>query len=519
MLTFEIVLMLLVAGVALTMVAPRLGLPWPAVLALAGTGLAFIPGVPPVPLDPDLALALFFAPVLLDAAYDTSPRALMQNWRPVGGLVVVAVLLTVAVVALLARAVFPGMPWSAAIVLGAIVAPPDAAAATAVLRQIRLPPRLVLILEGESLLNDASVLLIYRAAIDAAHGQTTLQTTLWMLPVSLLAAAGGILLGYLLARAYLATAARVITHEHMAGSVLLQFLGTFGVWILADSVGTSAVLTVVAYGMTIARYSRGRMGPRERRLNFAIWEVAVFGLNVLAFLITGLQIRSIFADLNKNWRYVTFALAVLAACVVVRLAWVLTYTGITRWQIRRRRGRGRASKLRQITPQTALVVGWSGMRGIVTLGTALALPIGFPQRDLIQFTAFAVVLGTLGLQGLTLRPLIAWLTLPSDTSDDEAAMAREEAARAGLASLGADRDSKAGQLLTRQYETQLASDGERLDGTGLVRLQRRALGAEREQIRALHDDGKINDDVFYDLEEELDWSEAALDRPRRADPR
>ena len=364
------------------------------------------------------------------------------------------------------------------------------------------------ILEGESLLNDASVLLIYRVALDAVHGDVTA----WTLPLLLVSAVGGIVLGYALARAFMATVARIMTHEHMAASVLMQLLGTFAVWILADWLDLSAVLTVVAYGMTIARYSRGRMGPRERRLNFAIWEVVVFGLNVLAFLITGLQIRQIFDELNKSWNYLALAASVLVACVVVRLAWVLTYTLATRWRISKQ-PRNRKSKLRQITPQTALVIGWAGMRGIVTLGTALALPADFPQRDVIQFTAFAVVLGTLGFQGLTLKPLIAWLTLPGDTSENEAAMARSEAARAGLKSLGDDR-SRAGQLLTRQYETRLAADGEPEDVTGLVRLQRRALEAEREQIVALHEAGKINDEVFAGLEEELDWSEAALDETR-----
>ncbi len=510
MVTFEIILCLLVAGVGLAMLAPQLGLPWPAVLALAGTGLAFIPGVPAVPLDPDLALALFFAPVLLDAAYGTSPRTLLKNWRPVGSLVIVAVLLTVSVVAVVARAIVPDMPWAAAIALGAIVAPPDAAAATSVLRQVQLPQRLVMILEGESLLNDASVLLIYRAALDAVHGDVTV----WTLPISLLAAAGGIVLGYALARTYMATVARVMTHENMSESVLLQFLGTFAVWILADKLDLSAVLTVVAYGMTIARYSRGRMGPRERRLSFGIWEVVVFGLNVLAFLITGLQIRLIFNELNKSWNYLALAASVLVACIVVRMGWVLIYTFATRWNIMRG-PRPRAGALKRITPQTAVVVGWAGMRGIVTLGTALALPADFPQRALIQFTAFAIVLGTLGFQGLTLKPLIARLTLPGDTSEDEVMLARSEAVRAGLASLGDD-SSRAAQLLMRQYETRLAADGEPVDVTGLVRLQRRALEAERGQIVALHHAGKINDEVFAGLEEELDWSEAALDQTRDA---
>ena len=176
MLIFEVILLFLLAGVALTLLAPLLGVPWPALLAVAGTGLAFIPSVPVIPLDPALALALFFSPVLLNAAYDTSPRALRENWRPVGALVVVAVVLTVGAVAVVARQIVPAMPWAAAIALGAIVAPPDAAAATSVLAQVRLPRRLVLILEGESLLNDASVLLIYEAAVQAAYGGVSIWT-------------------------------------------------------------------------------------------------------------------------------------------------------------------------------------------------------------------------------------------------------------------------------------------------------------------------------------------------------
>lgn len=508
---FEVILLFLLAGVALTLLAPRLGLPWPAVLAVAGTGLAFIPGVPMMPLDPALALALFFSPVLLDAAYDTSPQALRENWRPVGSLVVVAVVITVAAVALVARAFVPDMPWAAAIALGAIVAPPDAAAATSVLQQVRLPRRLVLILEGESLLNDASVLLIYQAAVQAVSGGVTA----WTLPLLALGAMAGILIGYGLARAYLAVAARFIGDSHMAAGVLLQFICTFGVWILAEKLKMSAVLTVVAYGMTIARLSRGRMGPRERRLNFAVWEVVVFALNVMAFLLTGLQIRVILGELQSPWRSAALALAVLAVCIVVRLAWVMLYTMTVR-EVRRRRGPKARASMRQLTPQTALVVGWAGMRGIVTLGAALALPASFPQRDLIQLVAFAVVLGTLGFQGLTLRPLIERLTLPADTSGDDEARARAEAAQAALDSLGEERGTKAGQVLAQQYERRLAEGGHAIEATALMQLQERAFIAERARIYDLHREGALGDDIYVELEEELDWAEAALGRPKKA---
>ncbi len=508
MLIFEMVLLLLLTGVALTLIAPIFRLPWPAVLALAGTGLAFIPGVPPIPLDPKLALALFFAPVLLNAAYDTSPRSLRDNWRPVGSLVIVAALLTVAGVALVARWIVPELPWAAAIALGAIVAPPDAAAATAVLEQVRLPQRIVLILEGESLLNDATVLLIFEGALQAVAGGVTG----WTFPLLALGAVGGVALGYALARAYLATVARYVTQRHMAASVLLQFMGTFGVWILADRLRFSAVLTVVAYGMTIAHRSRQKMGPRERRANFAVWEVVVFGLNVMAFLLTGLQVRGIVDRLASPLDSIELALAVLACCILVRLAWVMSYTGVLRWR-RRRRGESRAS-VREVRPASGLVVSWAGMRGIVTLGAALALPDGFPQREQIEFIAFVVVLGTLGFQGLTLRPLIERLPMPPDTAADEMALARAAAARSALDSLGEARHSEEGQALAQQYERRLAEGGGKIKATELMRLQRTVLGAERDAIEGLHREGTISDGVYHEMEEELDWAEAALNQPQ-----
>ncbi len=191
MAVFELVLALLFGGVALALLAPRLGVPWPALLALAGAALAFVPGVPEVALDPELALALFVAPVLLDAAYDASSRDLRDNWAPVGGLVLGAVGLTVVAVAVVARWLEPSLPWAAAVALGAIVAPPDAAAAAAVLRQVRLPHRVMVILEGESLLNDATALLIYRVAVGAVAGGLMA----WTVPMLALSAAGGVLLG------------------------------------------------------------------------------------------------------------------------------------------------------------------------------------------------------------------------------------------------------------------------------------------------------------------------------------
>src|SRR3954464_7819656 len=218
---FELVIGLLLAGAALAAFARRTGLPYPALLALAGAALALVPGTPTVMLDPELALALFIAPVLLDAAFDTSARDLRENWRPVASLALIAVVLTVAGVALAVRWLVPELPWAAAIALGAIVAPPDAAAATAVLRQLRPPNRLLIILEGESLFNDASALLIYRLAVGATVGGAL---SGWgVLPTLLAVTLGSVVLGLVLARVTLAVNARI---SDVATAVVVQFCTT-----------------------------------------------------------------------------------------------------------------------------------------------------------------------------------------------------------------------------------------------------------------------------------------------------
>ena len=492
---FELVLFLLLGGAGLVVISPRLGVPWPALLALAGAALAFVPRMPHVTLDPALALALFVAPVLLDSGFDASPRDLRRNWAAVGNLVLVAVALTVAAVAVTARWLVPDMPWAAAIALGAIVAPPDAAAATAVLRQVHLPHRIKVILEGESLLNDASALLIYRFAIGIMAGGITI----WTAPLLAVALVGGVLLGTGLARVYMYITARV---EEGPAAVLLQFLGTFGVWLIADRLGLSAVLTMVAYAVTIARIAPTQSRARHRRYSYAVWEVTIFVLNVLAFILVGLQLGGILERLDgMAGRSALFAGVVLLVLIVVRFVWVTLNIAVFR---RVRRGPDRPSF------QSALAISWCGMRGIVTLAAALALPEHFPERDLIVFTAYSVVLGTLVLQGLTLKPLLSLLSLPADDSvDSEAALARHRGAQAALDAIAADRQGEAGHLLTLQYEGRLASDGHTpTDATGFGDLRRRALAAERRCLAELRRSGQIGDDAFHRVEEELDWAEA-----------
>jgi len=504
MAVFDLVIALLLAGAALAAFARRLGLPYPALLALAGAGLALVPGTPTVMLDPELALVLFVAPVLLDAAFDASPRDLREHWRPVASLALVAVALTVAAVAVTVHGLVPEMPWAAAVALGAIVAPPDAAAATAVLRQLRPPHRLLVILEGESLFNDASALLIYRLAVGAAVGGAVAGAD--VVPTLLFVSVGSIVLGLVLARVTLVVNTSI---RDVATSVIVQFIGTFGVWLLAEGLHLSGILTVVVYAMSVARDAPAIMPARIRIPSYAVWEVVVFVLNVLAFILVGLQLKPILARLDRPTAvaYLGTAAAVCATVILVRVVWVWASESLGHW------GHRGASGRRCGSPRNAVIVAWCGMRGIVTLAAALALPREFPQRDLILFTAFCVVLGTLVLQGLTLRPLMRRLGVEQDDEvEREVRLAREETTRAAVAALdGLGEQHELGRLLRRKYESRLAGMNGNGESDSTAELARRVVAAERRRLVELRADGTIGDDAFHKVEEELDWAELSAE--------
>jgi Na+/H+ antiporter len=519
---FEVVIALLLAGAALAAVARRIGAPYPALVALAGAALALVPGVPTLVLDPELALALFVAPVLVDAAFDASPRDLRTHWRPVVGLALGAVVLTVAVVAVVARMLVPGMPWAAAIALGAIVAPPDAAAATTVLKQLRPPHRLLTILEGESLFNDASALLIYRLAVGA-----TLAGSLsgWsVLPTLLLMTVGSVALALVLARIAMVVNARI---RDVSTGIAVQFCTTFGVWILAERLHLSGIITMVIFAMAASRRAPETMPARLRIPSWAVWEFAVFVLNVLAFILVGFQLKSIAARVSgaEGARYAAVAAAVCAAVILARIAWVTGAAAFSRWRCRPRPdGTPGPRDAVALSPRAAAVVGWCGMRGTVTLAAALALPTPghggaeFPYRDLIIVTAFGVVLGTLVLQGLTLRPLMLRLGLEDDGSvEREVRLARVESLRAAVAAARACPGTATAALVRHSYDLQLTRaeaaaatpaapfDGDAQDADAAV--VRAATQAQRRRLVALRDDGTIGDTAFQRVEEELDWAE------------
>jgi CPA1 family monovalent cation:H+ antiporter len=512
MIAFESILVLLLAAVLLAAAARRTGAPYPAFLALGGVVLAFVPGAPAFVLQPELALALFVAPVLLDTAYDASPRDLRHNWVAVASLAVGVVLLTTGAVAIVTHALVPGLPWAAAIVLGAIVAPPDAAAATAVLRQVRPPHRIVTILEGESLLNDATALLIYRVAVGAAlAGSFSIGG---VAPTFLLVVAGSIVAGPVLGWIVI----RVMKHvEDVPSAIILQFITTFGVWMLAERVGLSGVLTMVCFAVSVARTAPDLTPARLRLPAYAVWETVVFVMNVLAFVLIGLQVRPILKSLDHPGRssYLYAAGATLVTVIVVRLAWVMAHSAIVRW--RKARSGVDPHATSPPTFRGGLVIAWCGMRGIVTVAAALALPSGasgqaFPYREFIVLTAFGVVLGTLVVQGLSLRPLLQAVALPDDDPvGDEVRRARERALRTALDSLAGDASAEA-EAVRREYASLLANAagllGRGEPGTAPEdELRRRAVAAARRALSQMRANDEIGDTAFHRLEEELDWVE------------
>jgi monovalent cation/hydrogen antiporter len=498
---FESLLALLAVAILLLQVSRRLAIPYPAMLAAAGVALALIPGAPQITLDPHTALALFIAPALVDAAFDFPVGAVRRLWRPLFALAVVAVALSAGAVAGLGIAM-AGLPLYAALALGAIVAPPDAAAATAILGSVRMPRRSVAVLKGESLLNDATALLLFSAATWVqSHGGIDGELALRLG----LAAPGGLLLGILLAMLF----RRIVPFvTGTLGGNLLEFVTAFGVWIVAERLGLSPVLCLVAFAMTIARYASLATRPRMRIHSFAVWGAAVFLLNVLAFLLMGLQARTIIGDMTADRlrQAAWFALAVILCLIVVRMAWVLIYNRLVvrfPWLL---------GDLKPATLRQGVLVGWCGMRGLLTLATAFALPASFPQRDLIVLTAFAVVLATLVVQGLTLAPLVRLLKLDGeDGLAAELAEARADLASAALATL----QGKTGPAADHwRYGFEMARAAATASADPAALEMKRQLGldairSQRERLEELRTEQRVGDDAFLILQEELDFKEVA----------
>jgi Na+/H+ antiporter len=516
-------LALMVAVAGLSVVARRVRVPYPILLVLGGLLLGLVPGVPHIELRPELVLVLFLPPLLYEAAFFSSPRELLADLRAISLLAVGLVLATTAAVAAVAHALVDGMPWPVAIALGAIVSPTDPLAATTIFRRLGVPRRLVTILEGESLVNDATALVVYRVAVAAVAGGFVA----WQGGLRFVAAAvGGVAIG--LAVGWLVAEVRRRIDDPPV-EILLSLVTGYVAYLPAELLGTSAVLAAVTAGLYVGWRSPELSSPSTRLLGFSFWSVLVYLLNAVLFTLVGLQLGPVLSGVTGRPVAGLLGLAGLVSAVVigVRLAWSFTVPYLVRLLDRRP-----AQRARRIPARERLVGGWSGMRGAVSLAAALALPLEvdgrpFPERDLIVFASFGVIFATLVLQGLTLPLLIRRLGVRGDGGEQReelgARLAATEAALARLDELAAadwTREDTVRRLRgAYDYRRRRLSagigvaddDGYEERSLAYQRLVRELLEAQRRVIVRLRNRGEISNEVMRRIERDLDLEDSRLE--------
>ncbi|NUO64303.1 MAG: Na+/H+ antiporter [Gemmatimonadaceae bacterium] len=495
--------------VAVTALARRLPVPTPILQVLAGLAVAFIPGVALPEVDPDVVFLVFLPPVLWSAAFFTSLRDFSRNRRPIGLLAIGLVIATSVAVAITARALFPGMSWAVAVALGAIVSPPDAVAATAIVSRLRVPRRVIVILEGESLVNDASALIVYRTAVAAAvTGYFSAGEAVVRFFVD---SAMGVLIGMLVA--WLVLRAVRFSRDTMA-EILLTLAAPYVAWLTAESIHVSAVLACVAGGLYLRRHFSTAVGPLSRLQTRAVWDLVVFVLNAMIFLLLGVEFRVALRTVPSGeiGALARAGLVIGLVAIVVRLLWVPIATLLPRWLSREVRRRDPLPSWKPV-----FLVAWTSMRGIVSLATALALPLvlatgePFPYRAQILVITMCVIMLTLVVQGFTLAPMVrAFAFPPEERHHVEARLARLEATRRGAEALDdlarepwvdqRDVEWLRGELRDR---VRLLQHGD-AEPEGRRRLRREMLHAERRMLVRLRNEGAISDDVLHELEQELD---------------
>jgi len=520
---FQVVLTLLAAVVVVGLVAQRLGLATPALLVVGGLVIALIPGLPRVAFEPHLIFLIFIPPLLYRAALLASLRDLRADLRPILQLSVGLVVFTTIVVGMVAHALIPALPLGAAFALGALVSPPDAPAATAFLRQLVVPRRISTILEGESLVNDATAIVAYRMAVAAVVTGTfsIARATLDFVWVGTVGVAVGLGIGVLIG----------IARRHLHAPEIestVSLLTPFAAFLPAEALGGSGVLAVVAAGLYLGRLGPRILAPASRMQTEGMWGVVGFVLEGLTFIFVGLELRTVIGALGSYGTrdLVVASVAVSLATVAARVAWVFVSSYAGR-QIARRVGRRDPF----ISWRYVAFVAWAGLRGADSLVLALALPLAtasgapFPGRDLIIFLTYVVILVTLIAQGFSLRPVVDRLGIcdTGETRRIEEAHAREQASAAALRRLDELAERLDGETVTElksRYGHRQKRFGARVraerDGTeeqlamGRRTVLRELLDAERKAVIDLRDQGIIGDHVMRRVQRELDLESVLL---------
>jgi CPA1 family monovalent cation:H+ antiporter len=520
-----VLLALLAAGAGLLVLAAKIRLPYPILLVLGGLAVGFIPGLPHLALRPDVVLVAILPPLLYSAAFFTSLRDLRRNVRPLSLLSIGLVLATMLVVAPVAHVAIAGLSWPVCFVLGAIVAPTDAVAATAIASRLGLPRRLVTLIEGESLINDATALVAYGFAVTAVlTGSFSLWHASWRFVVDVLGGVGiGLAVGFVIRQ----LRRRL---DHSPTEIAIALLSGYFAYLPAEAAGVSPVLAAVTVGIYVGWYTPELTTPQTRLQGDAVWGILVFLLNALLFGLVGMQLRPIVDSLagRSTSSLIADAVIVAATVAVTRLVWIYPATYVPRFLFRRIRERDPYPPWQYPT-----LIGWAGLRGAVSLAAALALPLTtdaggpFPDRDLVIYLAFCVILATLVVQGLTLPAVIRLLGLEDDgIAAKEETKARIHAAEAALARLEelVDEDWVRGDTAERLrglYQFRRSRFAARFDdqddgeierrSLDYQRLRRELLDAERRAVVELRREGKINDEIMNLVQRDLDLEDARLD--------
>ena len=524
---------------ALATLANRIKVPYPILLVLGGLVLGFMEFLPQVELEPDVVFLLFLPPLLYVSAIFTSWRDFRANLRPISLLAIGLVLMTTCVVAAVAHWAI-GLPWAAAFVLGAIVSPTDAIAATSVAQRLGVPRRIVTILEGESLVNDATGIVAYRIAVAAVVSGAF---SVWQAGLQFVAGAvGGVAVG--LAVGWFVIWARRHVSEDPSVQNTISLLTPFVAYLLAEEpshyawkellhlqgeFSFSGVLAVVATGLYLGRRGPYVLTAETRLQGYAFWELVTFLLNGLVFALVGLQLRGIVERLSEDpiAELVLYGGLISLTVILVRFLWVFPATYVPRWLSRSVRERDPSPSPRAVT-----VIAWTGMRGVISLAAALALPLSiegggpFPGRDLILFLTFCVILATLVVQGLSLPVLIRVLGLEDDGSQErEEIEGRIEVAEAALARIEELVEEEwvredTAERMRGLYNYRRSRFGARFDGdedgieersAAYQRLMRELLRAQRKTLIELRDGGRIGDEAMHRIERDLDLEESRLE--------
>ncbi|HUA68447.1 MAG TPA: Na+/H+ antiporter [Candidatus Saccharimonadales bacterium] len=521
----EIFVGLLLAVAVLALLARKLHIPYPIFFVIGGLLLGWIPGLPKVRLSPDLVFLFFLPPLLFPAALFTSWRDFRANLRPIGLLAVGLVLFTTVTVAWLAE-YFMNLPLAAGFVLGAIVSPPDAIAATAIAERLKIPRRIITILEGESLVNDATALVAFRFAVAAvATGSFSLaqagEQFIWV-------SVSGILLG--LGVGWLAEQ----FHKRVDDApieITVSLLTPYVAYLVAERLEISGVLAVVTAGLYLGRRAPELLSFKTRLQGGPVWAMIEFLLNGFVFVLIGLQLPEVLQTLSGHTiplhQLLWYALLISLAVILIRIIWVFPATYLTRLIFKTIRKRDPYPRWQHVT-----IIAWTGMRGVVSLAAALAVPLTiqngdpFPGRDLILFLTFIVILATLVVQGLSLPFLIRWLGVKDDGSfEKEERNARLQANHAALTRLNEISETEPAKADARnrlriEYEDhirqlesaepELASKPLRLFSSEYERLSLVTLQQERRTIIQLRNQDAISDEVLRRIQRDIDLAEARL---------